>query len=291
MYTKKISQLIIAVFFTLGTSTSIVAQSLNLPEKTYSFDDSKTTWQYFKYDLGNVFRGMGYSYTRPLHWKGKQWSTFGLTTIGTGLLYLVDDETSEFATNQQQGIPDFIRDYGSKFGSPQYNYMFTGGVYLTGLFTKDKKLRRTGVLLIASASSAGLLQQVTKSIIGRARPESGKSKDTFDPFNADRSYHSFPSGHTMLAFTNAYAIAKQFKNPWVKSGIYVVGLIPGVSRLWDGQHWLSDVALGVAMSIFTVESIDRYLDSRYDEKYNNQQKKLSWNLQFSPGKLGFVAEF
>ena len=126
---------------------------------------------------------------------------------------------------------------------------------------------------------------------GRARPTSGKSKDTFDPFSGDREFHSFPSGHTILSFTNAYAIAKQFKNPWLKAGIYTVGIIPGLSRLWRGDHWLSDVAFGVAVSIFTVESIDRYLDKKYDEKYNDEGKKVSWNLNFGPGQLGVRMQF
>jgi membrane-associated phospholipid phosphatase len=169
--------------------------------------------------------------------------------------------------------------------------MLTGGIYLTGLFAKDEKLRRTGVLLIASASSAGLLQQILKTAVGRARPISGKGKDTFDPFNSSRIFHSFPSGHAMLAFTNAYAIAKQFKNPWLKAGIYTVGLVPGVSRIWDGQHWFSDVALGIAISIFTVESIDKYLDRKYDKKYNEHDKKVSWNLNILPGQVGITARF
>jgi len=98
---------------------------------------------------------------------------------------------------------------------------------------------------VSSATATGFLQQVMKSVVGRARPVSGKSKDTFDPFRKERNYHSFPSGHAMMAFTNAYAIAKQFKNPWLKAGIYTVGLVPGISRVWDGQHWLSDIAVSV----------------------------------------------
>lgn len=252
---------------------------------------SQNTWQLLKYDVGNIFKGMGYAYSRPLHWQGKQWRTFGAITAGTGAIYLFDEESSEYFRNQKEDIPKAIRDYGWSVGSPENNYMITGAVYLAGLFTKNEKLRRTGVLLISSASAAGLLQQLTKSAIGRARPVSGKSKDTFDPFRNDRNYHSFPSGHTMLAFTNAYAIAKQFKNPWVKAGIYTIGLVPGVSRLWEGQHWLSDVAFGVVLSILTVESIDRYLDRKYDQKYNDQTKIVSWNLTFSPGQVGVVARF
>ena len=253
----------------------------------------KTTWQLFKYDMSSTFGGILYSYKRPLQWKGKQWKTFGATIAGTGLLYVIDEQTSEFAILQKPGIPEFIRNYGTNIGSPQYNYILTGGVYLTGLFTKNEKLRRTGILLIASASSAGLVQQLTKSIIGRARPVSGNGKATFDPFNSDRDYHSFPSGHTILAFSNAYAIAKQFKNPWLKGGIYVAGLVPGISRIWDGQHWLSDVALGVAVSIFTVESIDKYLDSKYEKKYNSNEneKTISWNLNLGLNQIGVIGRF
>lgn len=252
---------------------------------------AETRWAMFKYDFGNIFKGVGYSYSRPLHWKGKQWKTFGGVATGTGVLYLLDDDSSRFISNQRESIPRFIRDYGEFYGNPGNNYLVTSGVYLTGLFAKNEKLRRTGVLLVSSATAAGLLQQILKSSVGRARPVSGKTKDTFQPFSNNRNFHSFPSGHTIMAFTNAYAIAKQFKNPWVKSGIYLAGLIPGASRVWDRQHWVTDFALGVAISIFTVESIDRYLDHKYDKKYNEGSKNLSWHLNFAPGQMGVAIHF
>ena len=146
-------------------------------------------------------------------------------------------------------------------------------------------------MLISSATSAGLLQQVLKSVVGMARPLTDLSKATFKPFSGDKDFHSFPSGHAILAMTNAHAIAKQFKSPWVKGGIYTLGSIPAISRLWEGKHWLSDVVLGVAISIFTVESIDRYLDKKYNEKYNDKSKNLSWKLNFGPGRIGVVVQF
>ncbi len=254
-------------------------------------DSTETRWNMLKYDVGSIFTGVGYSYARPFHWKGDQWAQFGAVVAGTGLVYLVDDETSRFIRNNREGIPRVVRDYGEFYGSPSNNYLATSGVYAVGLITKNEKLRRTGVLLISSATSAGLLQQVLKSVVGRARPLADLGKDTFDPFNSSRNFHSFPSGHALLAFTNAYAIGKQFKNPWVKAGIYTLGAIPGISRVWDGQHYLSDMVFAFAISIATVESIDRYLDKRYDEKYNDQTKMVSWNLNFGPGQLGVTVNF
>ena len=251
----------------------------------------ETIWQLFKYDAGNIFKGVGHAYSRPLHWQGDQWATFGGVVAGTGLLMIIDDEANEFFENQREGTPQIIRDYGWYYGSPQNNYMATTAVYLTGLFTKNEKLRRTGVLLVSSATAGGVLQQFSKYAFGRARPRSGKNSATYDPWSSDKDFHAFPSGHAMLAFTNAYAIAKQFDNTWVKVGIYTLGSIPGFTRLLEGAHWLSDVAVGMVMSIFIVESIDKYLDAKYDQKYNTSQKKVSWDLQFSPGQIGVAIRF
>ncbi len=251
-------------------------------------------WQDFTYDMGNVLGGIGYSYSRPAHWGKQQWMNFGIVSAGTTSLYFIDDEFDYWVDGYRNDVPEWLKDYGHEYGSPENNYALTGAVYLTGLFTRNEKLRRTGVLLIASATAGGFIQQVSKRIIGRARPKSGESSDTFDPFHLNRvfNYDSFPSGHSILAFSNAYVIAKQFKSPWIKAGIYTIGSIPGLIRVIDRFHWISDVAFGTALSIFIVEAIDKYLDKKYEEKYNPGTKKnVSWNLHFSPGQLGVVMRF
>ncbi|MBT7816426.1 MAG: phosphatase PAP2 family protein, partial [Polaribacter sp.] len=192
-------------------------------------------------------------------------------------------------------VPRWLVNYGNDVGSPNNNFMLTGAVYLAGLFTENPKLRRTGVLLISSASAAGLMQQITKRIIGRARPKANVGKDVFDPLHFDRvyDYDSFPSGHVMLGFTNAYAIAKQFKSPWVKAGLYTIGSIPGLSRIIDRFHWFSDVAFSTALSIFIVEAVDRFLDNKYDQKYNpiKKEQKVVWDLKVTPQTFGVVMNF
>lgn len=277
---------ILKYFIALLTILPLAAQDLQSEKK-------KTLWNDFTYDVGNIFGGVGYSYSRPFHWKGNDWANFGYLAGGTLLLFTVDEEVNHWKNGFQEDIPDFVIDYGHEYGSPENNYMLTGGVYLAGLFTKNEKLRRTGVLLIASATAGGFLQQVSKRIIGRARPKSGAGSATFDPFHLDRvyDYDSFPSGHAMLAFSNAYAIAKQFKSPWVKAGLYTVGSIPGLVRVVDDFHWVSDVVFSTVLSIFIVESIDRYLDSKYNEKYNDQSKNVSWNLSFGPSTVGVSLQF
>jgi len=91
-FTKKNSCIILILIF----SINVFGQS------KIDFDyPEKTTWQLFKYDIGSIFNGIGYSYARPLQWKEKQWVTFGSALSGAGVLFFFDEEASEFAIRQR----------------------------------------------------------------------------------------------------------------------------------------------------------------------------------------------
>jgi membrane-associated phospholipid phosphatase len=282
------SCVLIAVFF---ISSSLYAQNDSLQIKA----EKRTLWQEFTYDMGNVFLGAGYAYSRPLHWQGDDFLKFGAVAATTLGLYTVDDNIREAFLDHKDQVPEILLDYGWYAGSPQNNYAFTGAVYLTGLFTKNEKLKRTGVLLISSATATGFLQQLAKSATGRARPGTEFGKNHFRPFGGDKAYRSFPSGHSVLTFTNAHVIAKQFKSWWVKAPIYAIGVIPGLSRIYDDAHWASDVFLSWALSYFTVEAIDIYLNKKYSSKYNDNQKhknqRLSLNLTYGGNTAGVILTF
>ena len=277
------------LFFSLF---SVYSQTTNL---SLNLKQDRNMWQNFTYDLGNMAGGMGYAYTRPLSWKKNQFTTFGYVVAGTLALYTVDDNVDNWANGWRNDVPRWLTNYGNDIGNPNNNFRLTGAVYLAGLFTENPKLRRTGVLLISSAAASGLLQQVSKRIFGRARPRANVGKDVLDPFHVARvfEYDSFPSGHVMLGFTNAYAIAKHFESPWIKAGLYTIGSIPGISRIIDRFHWISDVAFSTVVSIFIVEAIDKFLDTKYNQKYNDVsvKKKVAWNLQVTPQTFGVTMNF
>lgn len=291
LFLRAMNRILLFLFFILFNSFTYCQDN----KVNFNLDSDRNLWQKFTYDLGNIAGGMGHAYSRPFHWKKKQWGNFGYVAAGTLALYTIDDNVDTWANGWRDDVPNWLVDYGNEYGGPNTNFRLTGAVYLVGLFTKNPKLRRTGVLLISSASAAGLLQQISKRIIGRARPRANVGKDVFDPFHIDRvyNYDSFPSGHTMLGFTNAYVIAKHFDNPWIKAGLYTIGSIPAFSRIVDRFHWFSDVVFSTALSIFIVETIDKYLDKKYDEKYNEvrKEKDVTWNLQFTPQTIGISMNF
>ncbi|AXT63725.1 phosphatase PAP2 family protein [Aquimarina sp. AD10] len=250
-----------------------------------------TRWQMIKYDGASAFGGVKNTYLRPLTWKSKDWFTFGGILAGTGILLAADEPANEYFTEQGDEIPSGVKEVAFRFGKPLVNYGLTTSVYALGLITKNEKIRKTGVLLIASATAGGLLQTASKTIVGRARPLEGEGNVSFRFWSSEAGYHSFPSGHAILSFTTAYALSKQFKSPYIKGGLYAVGLLSPVSRLWEEAHWLTDVVLGVAISIVVVDSIDNYL--KKDERYvsGDKKHKIRWNLRLGAGRVGLVGRF
>lgn len=254
-------------------------------------DTDKNLWQTFTYDLASMAGGVANAYTQPIRWKGKDWATFGAILGGSAILLSVDEPANAYFTNQSAGVPHFIKESAFRFGKPLVKYGISTGIYGIGLFSKNEKIRRTGVLLISSASASGMLLTLTKSLTGRARPYTGEGNMSFQFWDDRPSYHSFPSGHSVLSFTMAHVLAKQFDNMYIKSGIYALGLVTPISRMWANAHWLTDVAVGIALSVVIVDGIDNYLTRK--ERYSSTKKssKISWDLRLGTGQIGIVGTF
>ena len=63
-----------------------------------------------------------------------------------------------------------------------------------------------------------------------------------------RGSGSFPSGHTIAAFSIATVIARRYGNHrWVPCAAYGIAALVGFSRLSLSAHFLSDVFLGGAL--------------------------------------------
>lgn len=212
-----------------------------------------------KYDGESVYRGIGRAYTTPITWGKKEFLVLGAVVTGLSVIFLFDKKLSIWFVKQEEKAFQVLKDFGWYYGSPENHYAINGGFYLYGLFTKNEEVRKTGVLLISSTCATGLLQTVSKVLIGRARPLRNEGKASFKPFSKENSYYSFPSGHSILSFTTAYAIGSQFKNPIVKLTIYTFGLISPLSRLWAGAHWVSDAATSMSISIPIVHTVDKFL--------------------------------
>ena len=131
----------------------------------------------------------------------------------------------------------------TQFGSATILICFT---ILSFVFLKNKKISFSIALNLIIV---GLFNQVLKWMIQRPRPEGFRL--------IDESGYSFPSGHSMasMAFYGLiiYFVFKNVKNKTIKAVIGTILslliLLIGMSRIYLGVHYASDVIAGFALSI------------------------------------------
>ena len=134
-------------------------------------------------------------------------------------------------------------------------------MYAIGRFRKDSKMQKTALFVGEAMADAAMVQTVLKDVTMRRRqisyPASGWFATGSSPTSYIRGNGSFPSGHSMEAFSVATIIARRYGNHrWVPYVAYGLASLVGFSRLTLNVHFLSDVfmggALGYSISRFTV---------------------------------------
>src|SRR6478672_1580526 len=111
---------------------------------------------------------------------------------------------------------------------------------------------RTPLVLMLIAAIGSLAMTTTgKALIGRARPP---LSDAVPPYETSPS---FPSGHTLnatvLAAILVYLVLRRLDAGWARTSAVVVGAVfvvtMGLSRVFLGHHWLTDVVAGWALGL------------------------------------------
>lgn len=112
------------------------------------------------------------------------------------------------------------------------------GVGLGALGVKARHpLRERVAVAVTGTAVAEILAQGTKRIVRETRPN-----------GEDR--HSFPSGHTTLAFLGAEIVRTEYG--WgYGSAAYVVATGVGFLRMYNNKHWINDVIAGAGYGILS----------------------------------------
>lgn len=118
------------------------------------------------------------------------------------------------------------------------------------------------VFLFAAIALSGILCNVIKVIVGRARPGVGHEVGDFGfaPFSFGYDHNSFPSGHANTVF--ALALALGYLVPRLRPVLVILAGGVALSRVAIGVHFLSDVAGGGAVAVATTRMLRDALAAR-----------------------------
>ena len=120
-------------------------------------------------------------------------------------------------------------------------YVAIYGLDWCGVKAKHNFLDRT-LVLGTSAIFAAVLVQGSKYLTKIERPDGS-------------NLHSFPSGHTTMAFLGAHILFREYKDKSVWLGVagYGVALTTASMRIINRKHWFSDVVTGAGVGILCAE--------------------------------------
>jgi membrane-associated phospholipid phosphatase len=143
------------------------------------------------------------------------------------------------------------------FGHPLFWFVLAAWLFWAG---QEKKSFTLMTILLFSSIASGVLKQ----IIARPRPTGLVALD-------DLNGYSFPSGHSTLAGTLAgYAYFSNWIIKHAKYLVIILALLTGLSRLYLGVHFLTDVLAGL-----TLGAILGWIISKLETKINKANFHIS----------------
>lgn len=120
----------------------------------------------------------------------------------------------------------------------------------------NQKLYESGKILFVSLISAGIVVQIIKHLIGRARPRLTDNFVLIGP-SIRGGYDSFPSGHTTLAFCFAYILSRYY--PRYRFIFYGFAVLIGLERIEDMAHFPSDVLMGAVVGMLVGKAVSAFI--------------------------------
>jgi membrane-associated phospholipid phosphatase len=190
----------------------------------------------------------------PIRWRKKQWITASAVTGVSILAYAFDNEIRDaFQRNRTDGLDQATKYFFEPLGSGFLTLSLSGGFYVYGLIAKDQRAVRTGLTAVKAIVITTVFTYAIKYATQRHRPYQDIPPDPRiweGPFGNYNST-SFPSGHSSAIFAMAAVIASEYKDKiWVPILCYSLASLATASRVYDDEHWSSDVIFGSALGFF-----------------------------------------
>jgi undecaprenyl-diphosphatase len=177
----------------------------------------------------------------------------GLTSAGAGVYDAVTEQDGI------AGVDQPVLDQAIALRTPTNMWVVTGFTHLGGavgmtiiasLITIVLVWRwrsRTPLILMLLAVAGSLaMTTVGKAIVGRNRPPLSEAVPPYE------YAYSFPSGHalnsTVIAGIIAYLLIRRLRSSWARVITIICAVVwavaMGLSRVFLGHHWLTDVVFG-----------------------------------------------
>jgi membrane-associated phospholipid phosphatase len=187
----------------------------------------------------------------PYRWNKYQWIAVSGVIVLTAVFFTQDANIEKVVQKNQSPFMNNVSKYGlERLGSGLYSLPALGLLYGVGAIVKNDKARYTALKGAEAYLLGTIADNIMKQLTNRHRPYQSNpaNPDIWNgPFNLTIN-SSFPSGHSTNIFAIATVIATAYsKTIWVPIVCYTLAGLVSASRVYQNDHWFSDIFVGSAL--------------------------------------------
>ena len=136
-------------------------------------------------------------------------------------------------------------------------------VYGFGRAREDEHARQAGILTGEAMVDGIVVGEVLKLAFQRERPNVDNARGQF--FQSSAGFDaSFPSEHSVVAWSAASALASEYPAPWTQFALYSAATGVSLTRVMGQQHFPSDVLVGSSLGWLIGHNVVRRHHRRRD---------------------------
>lgn len=177
-----------------------------------------------------------------------------IAAIAIATAFYFDDAVRDFiAQHQNAMMRNFMRNVSLYGDWPSHLVL---GLLLLGIAWRrqSKKWMRIFLSMLMALAIAGVIGRGIQIATGRARP-SVRTEEVRNRFSA--KYNAFPSGH--VAASTAFFGVLVFARRRIGLACLPIPILIGLSRMYLGAHYLSDVICAAVLGIVCAAVVWRFL--------------------------------
>ena len=201
------------------------------------------------------------STSRPVadHSHARAW----IVPIGIVASTTIDPELREWALHTHARSLDHLAHVVNPLGTAHVLVPAMAVFYAGSLLTGSKSMQHAALETAAAYIASDAVESILKPLVGRQRPYASGNSHRFRPFTNNGDWHSFPSAHVAHITAIAEAISMQANSRPLSVACDALVVFVGWDRIYEDQHWTSDVTATTALSAMISSATVRWIKSRW----------------------------
>jgi len=185
-----------------------------------------------------------------------------IAPVGIAASVVLDPEVREWSLRVRSRSLDRLAKSVNPLGTAQRLVPAMALTYAAALLTHRESLANGTLNTAAAYIASDLVESALKPVIGRERPHVAGNSHRFHPFTANGDWHSLPSAHVAHIASIAEAVSMQVHSSPVTALCNGLVALVAWDRVYEDQHWTSDVTATIALSSAISSATVRWLESR-----------------------------